>query len=145
MTLIGVERLTRALVRVYHDEQGLRLLVNTNSKELFIVEKDSTHLELAYELLEMTRHELKRHPYVASHLVSSCVEIIEKKVYGIVTGMGGLETGLKVGHTKYQLNSAHKLVLGFVDNGNFARSEEYSELIKSPKIIKEQKQVKKKS
>ncbi len=139
MSLISVDRLTRRLVKLYNNEEGLRLIVNSDTKEIFVVDIEMYHYEVASEILEMTKFDIKKRPYLASYLVSSCIDIANYEIHGVLTGFGSLEVKLAVSHTKNQLKSAHGTVLDFIDAGQLSRSNDYKEKITLPKKIKTSK------
>ncbi len=136
MSLVSVDRLTRDLLLAYRNEDEVGLLVNSKEREIYIIGKDTYHAAVALEVLETTKSEIRRNPYLSSHLVSSHIVLDGKYVEQVITGLGSLEKNLGVGHTQRQLNLAHRLAVAFVDEGNIQKSDTFQARIACPHILR---------
>jgi len=105
------------LLEEYSDRKSLGVLsflVDVENKIIYVVPKDLEHMALAAKLLGLRAKDLKNDPQQAAYLVPSNLEFKSGEIKGIVTGISGLELGLKVKHTEKQLEKAHLLIKNMI-------------------------------
>ncbi|HLC86637.1 MAG TPA: hypothetical protein VJG30_05100 [Candidatus Nanoarchaeia archaeon] len=119
--------LTYKLLELFNNRKRTGLfsvIVNTRIEKVHPVPRYIEHIAFTCKLLKIDKKRLLENPDIASHLVPSNININDKGfIDGIITGISGLELGAKVKHTKYQLDTAHNLVLLFIQNGEVPVAE----------------------
>ena len=108
----SIEYLSKDILRKYcgrKKEGVIALLIDVNKKEIYPIPKGVEHVQLAALILGKRKNELEKNPALAAHLIPSTIEIKEGEVRGVLTGVSGLELGLKVRHKKSDLPKAHAI------------------------------------
>ncbi|MBW2981990.1 hypothetical protein KY343_03865 [Candidatus Woesearchaeota archaeon] len=97
-----IDVLSRELIEVYGSrkkEGRLSLLVDTTTNEIYIVPKDTEHIEFTKQI-----------GTDPDKVVPVHVDFLDGRVAGVITGESGLEQDLGVRHSHDDLNSANSTV-----------------------------------
>ncbi|MBW2981992.1 hypothetical protein KY343_03875 [Candidatus Woesearchaeota archaeon] len=88
----------------------IALIIDVKEKKIYPVPHNLEHVDFAALLLDKKKGELKKNPQLAARLIPSTISIEEGKIVGVLTGVSGLEIGLKVKHKSSDLENAHGMV-----------------------------------
>ena len=122
-------KLDWSLISRFGDRKKLgyvSIIINVDNGEVYIVPRDTEHIEVLTKILSMDIEDLREHPELAANLVPSIIEIKDEEVYGILTGFSGSESGYNIRHTVKQLDKGHALALKFVEKGNILQHQEFT-------------------
>ena len=92
----------------------IALLINVDDGKVYPVPKNLEHVNFTALLLGKTKKELEKNPKLAAHLIPSTIYMENRKIKGVLTGVSGLELGLKVRHNKADLKKAHDMAWGCI-------------------------------
>ena len=129
-------RLTSDIVHRFGNRKiygRLSLLVDTETREIYVVSRNIEHIEFTRRLLALDNYGEVR--LKASHLVPTHISILpdlsapdlEERVKGFLTGISGLEIAYGVKHPREALLMAHEMTRKFAELGDFPISHELDE------------------
>ena len=96
----------------------IKLIIDVNSKKVYVVEFMKHHLDFAAKLLNIKKEDIYKNPGIAEMLVGAYILIKNKKINKIIVGnTTGLSLGAKVKYKYKTLNEAYKLIWEFVYKG----------------------------
>ncbi len=94
----------------------VRILVNTNAGEVFILEGKEQHIGLVSAITRIRDlDDLKKNPYIAEHLVGGKIDIdSDGIVVGGILGASSFELGSQIVHNQSTLLLAKTIIRAFI-------------------------------
>jgi len=135
-------RLTWALYNSFGGRKKpgyLSVVVDLKTKTIYPVPLGKEHVKFVAEnLLGISEDELSNDTSLAMRIIPSIIEIdgIAGEVKGVLTGVSGVEIGYRVRHLKQDIEKAHGLVIGFIEQGEIPLSEGFKARIEYKYAVK---------
>jgi hypothetical protein len=121
------EYLTANLFRQHGDrkEMGrLSTITDVSTGQVYVVPRGIEHIHFVYELLGTDEPDQERAAaLVPTHIGIERVVPDDLRVVSLLTGISGLEIGLRIRHTREQLAAGHERVRRFVEEGEIERAD----------------------
>jgi hypothetical protein len=134
-----VERLTWDLFDRFIGRKGALLMgvvtdTETKGLPLYPMPQGIEHMDYVPSLIGLDREGLIEDPSVAERFIPSIIEFEydeerEIRVKKVLTGVSGIEIGLRVRHDRAALEAAHQRVLTFIDGGEIPKSDGFESMI----------------
>lgn len=103
------------------------VVVDTETKLIYPVPLDEEHKTFTPKIIGLTTEDIRANPERFMRLVPSTIATQFDEAIGVRTGVSGLELGMRVRHTRQQLELAHGMALAFVEYGEVPKSREYKD------------------
>jgi len=132
----AIECLTERIAQQYigrKNANAIGIVVKVETLEVFMVPQNIEHMDFVPTLFGTTRDDLIENPLIAERTIPSIITLEYGsngfEVKSVLTGISGIEIGLGVRHQRADLEIAHKRVLVFIDEGDFARAADFEAVI----------------